>query len=519
MASDDQSSVPANESALDVSLLKDVAKSALVDALNSVCRLQCVLLILKRPIQPTINNVKIIADQIKRHARESLKHAYTVFFVPRVSTLVTRILEEEGVLGDVVVSTYNLQFIPLADDVVSLERDNTFKELWVALVSFQKYYGSFPRIVGKGDSAAVGSRDSSSSEARLANEQTIDSLIIIDRRVDMITPFLTQLTYEGLVDELIGIKNCKNGLRKEAKKKYHLTTTTDPLLAEIRDLNFSSVGKKLNQVAHRLDEDYKVRSVLRTSQLDLMLSVWARLGYKRKPSLNYVISWANWAASRLNINHYGFSKAHIAICQFITVSFVIRPVGFLQCFCPTDSNRGYDCARRGDANGASIAMFSQYNCGRNQTKTLENIKREVLQPPRCPCCYLTLAINRDGCQIPLRSSQKVLRLLIDDNPEALDEVENDISFVYSGYAPISVRLVQCIAQKGGVLSNPAERDKQDQDGKGKTTKVQAHPIVGWKGFEDVISTIPGETVDIVQKLSNAIIYPWLRYVSSSARHY
>jgi vacuolar protein sorting-associated protein 33A len=37
----------------------------------------------------------------------------------------------------------------------------------------------------------------------------IDSLIILDRGVDMITPLLTQLTYEGLVDELIGIKNCE----------------------------------------------------------------------------------------------------------------------------------------------------------------------------------------------------------------------------------------------------------------------------------------------------------------------
>jgi len=35
-----------------------------------------------------------------------------------------------------------------------------------------------------------------------------DSLIIIDRRVDMITPMLTQLTYEGLIDEFLSIKNC-----------------------------------------------------------------------------------------------------------------------------------------------------------------------------------------------------------------------------------------------------------------------------------------------------------------------
>lgn len=29
-------------------------------------------------------------------------------------------------------------------------------------------------------------------------------------------------------------------------------------------------------------------------------------------------------------------------------------------------------------------------------------------------------------------------------------------------------------------------------------QVQAHPIVGWKGFDDVVASLPGETVDIVQ---------------------
>lgn len=90
----------------------------------------------------------------------------------------------------------------------------------------------------------------------------------------------------------------------------------------------------------------------------------------------------------------------------------------------------------------------------------------------------------------------------------MDELENDISYVYSGYAPISVRLVQCVAQKGGVLSNPAldkasttEGDSVDgiADLSSGTTKVQAHPIVGWKGFEDVLTSIPGETVDFVPK--------------------
>ena len=47
-------------------------------------------------------------------------------------------------------------------------------------------------------------------------------------------------------------------VKKETKKKHHLTTVTDPLFSELRDINFSSIGKKLNKVARRLDEDYKV---------------------------------------------------------------------------------------------------------------------------------------------------------------------------------------------------------------------------------------------------------------------
>jgi vacuolar protein sorting-associated protein 33A len=104
---------------------------------------------------------------------------------------------------------------------------------------------------------------------------------------------------------------------------------------------------------------------------------------------------------------------------------------------------------------------------------------------------------------PYVGLRKSLRLLIDDNPESLEEVENDISFTYSGYAPISIRLVQCVAQKGGVLSNPAEKERVSPQGNGKEVsspgnKVQAHPIVGWKGFEDVLALIPGQTFDHIQ---------------------
>jgi len=157
------------ETLLDVSVLKELARKGLVDALNAVNGAKTLVLdpslagplglatevaLLKHhgvdkmfwlepgPLsastinivylcRPLVKWVKIIADQLKRLARESQKHTFTLLLVPRTSTLVTRILEEEGVLGDITISSYNLQFIPLADDVISLENDNAFKELWV----------------------------------------------------------------------------------------------------------------------------------------------------------------------------------------------------------------------------------------------------------------------------------------------------------------------------------------------------------------------------------------------------
>lgn len=75
-----------------------------------------------------------MSDQIKKSSKESHKYRFTLFLVPRTSTLVSRILEEEGVLGDVTISSYNLQFIPVEEDVISLEYDSAFKELWVVSI-------------------------------------------------------------------------------------------------------------------------------------------------------------------------------------------------------------------------------------------------------------------------------------------------------------------------------------------------------------------------------------------------
>ncbi|KAI0068053.1 Sec1-like protein [Artomyces pyxidatus] len=514
--------------------------------------------------RPRIKWVKIIADQIKRHSRESKSHTYTILLVPRVSTLVTRVLEEEGVLGDVTISAYNLQFIPIADDVISLENDNAFKEIWVdgdetsvydsaqALHTLQKLFGLFPRIVGKGDCAArltdllagqTAQSTNTGPDGSLALSEKFDSLIVLDRRVDMITPFLTQLTYEGLIDEVVGIKNSHvevpvsllnapsnpnappsaaststapaPALAKEKKRKHHLSSATDPIFSELRDLNFASVGKRLNKVARRLDEDYKARH--KAESVAQLRDFVGKLG--------------------------GLQSEHQALRLHTGLSEIIVPHTRTEIFNQSleiqqNLLASYDVPGQITAienllaQGADMQLVIRLLClasvttGGIRSKSLENIKREILQtygynflplllslaaPPLAVLLPNPLSASTPAAvaelKYPFTSLRKSLRLLIEGS-ESLDELENDISYVYSGYAPISVRLVQCVAQKGGVISNPAGKEKaaeEDADGrKGKASaaaKVHAHPIVGFKGFEDVVGSIPGKTVDVTQQSS------------------
>lgn len=47
-----------------------------------------------------------------------------------------------------------------------------------------------------------------SQYSEIESAEKVDALIIIDRSVDWVTPMCTQLTYEGMLDEFMGIKNC-----------------------------------------------------------------------------------------------------------------------------------------------------------------------------------------------------------------------------------------------------------------------------------------------------------------------
>ena len=157
------------------------------------------------------------------------RYTYTLLMTPRITNICTSILQDEGVYGSIDVIAYPLEMVPLERDLLSLEAEDSYRSIFLdhdyssvfdmarALMTVQRAYGLIPRIVGKGDAARrladllVRLRRELPATAGPSSELLagpIDSLVIIDRSVDMVTPLCTQLTYEGLVDEFVGIRNC-----------------------------------------------------------------------------------------------------------------------------------------------------------------------------------------------------------------------------------------------------------------------------------------------------------------------
>jgi hypothetical protein len=177
-------------------------------------------------------------EQIKLVRSESqVNHEFTIIWVPRRTLVSNAILEEHGVLGDAVISELFLHFVPLEQDLLSLELDTSFSELYLrkdptsifasarALMLLQKQYGLFPRMLGKGDDAkrlidllqrmrseedvetSSGSNSQYLGSFSLTPSALIEHLVVIDRSIDFPTALATQLTYEGLIDEVFTISN------------------------------------------------------------------------------------------------------------------------------------------------------------------------------------------------------------------------------------------------------------------------------------------------------------------------
>jgi hypothetical protein len=117
---------------------------------------------------------------------------------------------------------------------------------------------------------------------------------------------------------------------------------------------------------------------------------------------------------------------------------------------------------------------------------------ELLQP-RSSASALLLPVGGGsqpiaGTKTNYAYMRKEFKLINDEYNETDPE---DISYVFSGYAPLSVRIVQCVLQKSFLqLLRP------------KSLLPLTPNSTGWQGFEDILKSVKGPIFNIVQKPSD-----------------
>lgn len=470
-------------------------------------------------------------------------HDFHIFWVPRRTLVSDQLLEEAGVLGDVSVSELPLTFFPLETDVLSLELDESFRDMYLskdvtpnfllakALMGIQQNHGLFPRIIGKGDNAKrvadlltrmrqellAGEDATEANRMGLSPSTTNESVIIIDREVDFVTPLLTQLTYEGLIDELFEIQNNQtkvdtsvvgaqaqsSAATSQSRKRTLQLDSSDKLYDQLRDANFAIVGSLINKVARRLQQyqsDYeakhKTQSIAELKEFVSQLpnfqqeqaSARTHAGlteqirdYTRTDQFTGLLQVQQNLAAGSDPSSQS-EKIEELVARDTPLPEVLRLLCIYSCISGGIKQREYDNFRR--------LILQGY--GYHHVLTLNNLEKMQLCLSRSSPLAAITGGSGSGGSTDYSYLRRHLRLVVD---EVQEDNPNDVAYVYSGFAPLSIRLVQCVIQKQylhGVAKGSGSTNATAASSSGATSQ-------GWHGFDDAVKHVRGQTFYQLQK--------------------
>ncbi|KAG6758527.1 hypothetical protein POTOM_038882 [Populus tomentosa] len=414
--------------------------------------------------------MRFICSHIHNDTSKGLQREYYVYFVPRREVVCEKVLEEEKVHNLVTIGEYPLYMVPLDEDVLSFELDLANKEclvdgntssLWHIAKAIHRLESSFGvityvRAKGKASVRVADILNRMQAEEPVNTSDMvmpgINTLMLIDREVDMVTPMCSQLTYEGLLDEpslidLVQFLHINNGAveldpsimgaQQEGKKIKVPLNSSDKLFKEIRDLNFEVVAQVLRQKATSMKQDYTEMTT--TNQTVSELKDFVKK-LNSLPEMNRHINLAQHLStftskqsflSRLDMEQTLIEAQSYEICFDYIEELIhkqeplVSVLRLLILFSITNSGlpkRNFDHLRR--------ELLHSY--GFEHIAMLNNLEKAgLLKKQENKSNWLTI--------------KRTLQLVVEDTDTANP---NDIAYVFSGYAPLSIRLVQQAVRSG-----------------------------------------------------------------------
>ncbi|XP_021998491.1 vacuolar protein-sorting-associated protein 33 homolog isoform X2 [Helianthus annuus] len=373
-------------------------------------------------VQTQLHLMKFISSHIHNDTSKGLQREYFLYFVPRRAVACEKLLEEEKVHNLLTIGEFPLYSVPLDEDILSFELDFSYKEcvtdgdttsLWHIAKAIHKLefsFGLIPNVRAKGKASVrvADMLDRMQAEEPVNSTDMgvpeINTLIILDRELDMVTPMCTQLTYEGLLDELLHINNgaveidasIMGANQQDGKKMKVPLNSTDKLFRETRDLNFEVVVQVLRQKATSMKQDYTEMTT--TNQTVSELKDFVK-----------------------KLNSLPEMTRHINLAQHLS-TLTSKPsfLGRLDIEHTIVEAESYDMRE----------ILHSY--GFEHMSTLNNLEKAGL-------------VKKQEGKSNWLTVKRALNLVVEDTDTTNPK---DVSYVFSGYAPLSIRLIQHAIRSG-----------------------------------------------------------------------
>ena len=384
-------------------------------------------------------------------------------------------------------NSFNIDLIPIDNDLVSMEREGSFNQIYVDndktpiadfVDSFTKLVLCFGKIKHKyikGEKAKLFCDLLAKKEAEI-NIKTTDEIlgmIVLDRNVDFITPMTTNYTYEGLFDEFFGIKLGNSYVEKslyvpkytenEKNKKgyYSLNSESNFFHSKIGCMNYLDA----NQFLKESDNFYlgKAKKGEFAKDIDEF--------QKDLASFNYFMTYYK---DPLLINKRFMAYFISENLKEENMIYRTKESIFLSGAYPSNLKLFYDdyIADKKDL-FKLINLFIIETLTQGGVKDYNLLKRDILNVYG----YQYIFLFRDLEAIGLLKEKVVLKKLIETSYQQIvvklgllsaetDYTKTkvkDCSYIYKGYCPIMLRLIELAIN-------------------GK-----------WNKYKDIISKLPGDT--------------------------
>ncbi|XP_065079001.1 vacuolar protein sorting-associated protein 33A [Ochlerotatus camptorhynchus] len=449
------------------------------------------IIFITRPNQTLMDYIANNIHEEEKKKKISRKE-YHLYFVPKRSFLCEKRLQVKGVQGSLAhIGEFKCDFFPFDNDLLSMELKDAYKDLYLdrdtsclhqsacALLALQKLYGRIPKVYGKGSCAQrvweLTKTMTNEDEAIPNNDKgVIDQMIILDRSIDLMSVLATQLTYEGLIDEIFGINNTTVNLpaekfssgegfsmEKNTEKIKFILNSKEQLYAKLRDKHFNAVGAVLSRLAKSIrstaNENHGEKSIQELKKFverlpdikanEQSLATHTKIAERVKE----IISSDNF------LDELGCEQ------EFMICSDIDKPNPFIEDL----------IAKQAPLRNVLRLMCMQSIAGSGlKPKVLDYYKRELVQVYGLQVLLTIGNLEKAGllkAQTGTRT-YTVLRKTFNLTAEHPEEVSpKDITYVHSIYAPLSVRIVE-----------------------------QHLKPNGWQSLNDVLSSLPGPTFEDFQ---------------------